>query len=141
MTNNKEPMPGSEAEWRKKLTPEQFRILREKGTEPAFSGEYVNTEEDGMYHCAACGSALFPSDTKFHSGSGWPSFWDAVSAGAVKTGTDTSHGMVRTEIMCAKCGGHLGHLFDDGPGDKTGKRYCVNSLALKLEKSEKAGER
>lgn len=132
-----EGLPTTDEQWRKKLSPKEFHILREKGTEPQWSGRYVDTEEDGMYHCAGCGAALFPSETKFHSGSGWPSFWQAVNEGAVKTAIDTSHGMVRTEVTCARCGSHLGHLFDDGPTDKTGKRYCINSIALKLENRDR----
>lgn len=124
----------SEEEWKKILTPEQYAILREKGTEAPGTGEYVDTDEKGMYHCAACGAALFSSNTKFHSGSGWPSFWEAVDPEAIEKHPDLSLGMQRTEITCAHCGSHLGHLFDDGPADKTGERFCVNSASLKLRK-------
>ncbi|MFN2187873.1 MAG: peptide-methionine (R)-S-oxide reductase MsrB [Candidatus Promineifilaceae bacterium] len=123
----------TEQEWREQLTDEQYRILRQAGTERPFTGEYVDTEEDGTYVCAACGNKLFTSDTKFHSGSGWPSFWDVVSEGNVEIRKDASHGMVREEVICARCGGHLGHLFPDGPRDKTGMRYCINSAALNFE--------
>ena len=123
----------TEEDWKKALTPEQYEILREKGTDVPFAGEYVDNHEDGMYYCAACGNPLFDSGTKFESGSGWPSFWDVASKGNVELHRDTARGMVRTEVTCAKCGGHLGHLFDDGPGDKTGQRYCINSTALKFK--------
>ena len=113
------------------LTPEQYRILREKGTEMAFTGEYLHEKADGTYACAACGNPLFASDTKFDSGTGWPSF-DSALPGAVETHTDTAHGMRRVEITCARCGSHLGHVFDDGP-ISTGKRYCINSVCLDLE--------
>ena len=124
-------MPQSEEEWKKMLTPEQYRILREKGTEMAFTGEYLHEKADGTYACAACGNPLFGSDAKFDSGTGWPSF-DTALSGAIETHRDTSGGMERTEITCARCGGHLGHVFDDGP-TKTGKRYCINSVCLDLE--------
>lgn len=120
----------TEQQWREELTPEQYHILREAGTERPFTGQYVHTEDDGTYHCAGCGRALFSSGTKFHSGSGWPSFWDVISQGNVALHTDNSYGMTRTEVVCAQCGGHLGHLFEDGPRDKTGLRYCINSAAL-----------
>lgn len=118
-----------DAEWRRDLTPEQYYILRQKGTERAFTGRYAETKEPGQYVCAGCGTALFRSDEKFASGSGWPSFWAPADADAVETDTDLSHGMVRTEVRCRTCGGHLGHLFDDGPRP-TGLRYCINSAAL-----------
>jgi len=124
----------TDQEWREQLTPEQYHILRQAGTERPFTGEYVDTEEDGLYACAACGNPLFSSDTKFHSGSGWPSFWDVISQGNVETHEDLSHGMRRTEILCARCGGHLGHLFPDGPRDQTGLRYCINSAALEFKR-------
>lgn len=119
--------------WREKLTPEQYKIVREKGTEAPFTGEYVNNHDDGVYRCVACGAELFSSGTKFESGSGWPSFYDVVKAGTVELHEDTSMFMVRTEATCANCGAHLGHVFDDGPADKTGQRYCINSCALKFD--------
>lgn len=120
----------SDAEWRKLLTEEQYRVLRQKGTEPPFTGTYVAQKKPGMYSCAACGNPLFSSGTKFDSGTGWPSFWEVYLSGQVKFVEDLSHGMVRTEVVCAACGSHLGHLFDDGPQEKGGKRYCINSCAL-----------
>jgi len=125
----------SEDEWKKILTPEQYSILREKGTDRPFTGKYYLTTDKGTYLCAACGAELFTSDMKFESSCGWPSFDKEILGGKVKTQTDYSHGMVRTEILCAKCGGHLGHLFDDGPTD-TGKRYCVNSTSLNFVKAK-----
>lgn len=124
-----------EQDWKKKLTPEQYRVLREKGTEPAFTGKYHNNKEAGMYRCAGCGQQLFDSDTKFDSGTGWPSF-DKALPGAVEYREDTSHGMTRTEVVCSACGGHLGHVFDDGPQKTTGKRYCINSCSLDFEGKE-----
>ena len=117
-----------DADWKAKLTPEQYRVLREKGTERPFSGALLNSKHDGQFACAACGNQLFSSDTKFDSGTGWPSFEDALP-GAVAYHHDVSHGMERTEVTCAKCGSHLGHVFDDGPG-ASGKRYCINSVCL-----------
>ena len=128
MTDN---MPKNEGEWKQKLTPEQYRVLREKGTEAPFSGEYVHEKADGTYECKVCGNALFSSDAKFDSGTGWPSF-DQALPGAIEQHTDNAHGMVRTEITCGRCGSHLGHVFDDGP-TATGKRYCINSVCLDLE--------
>lgn len=119
----------------KKLTPDQYHVLREKGTEAPFTGKYYKEKASGMYACAACGNELFPSDAKFDSGSGWPSFWaPAKESGSVVFREDRTHGMARTEVTCANCGGHLGHVFDDGPSDKTGKRFCINSCALDLKK-------
>ena len=133
MTNDENKL--TEEQWRAQLTADEFTVLREKGTERAFSGEYWNIFEDGMYHCQGCGEALFESSSKFDAGCGWPSFDRAASADVVKEDRDMSHGMVRTEILCQKCGGHLGHVFPDGPTE-TGLRYCVNSLSVKLESPE-----
>ena len=116
--------------WKEKLTPGQYEILRLKGTEAPFTGQYVDSHEPGMYACAACGNPLFDSKTKFESGSGWPSFYDVAKKGNVELHADTSHGMKRIEVTCANCGSHLGHVFDDGPADKTGQRYCINSCSL-----------
>jgi peptide-methionine (R)-S-oxide reductase len=129
-----EKIEKSEEEWRKSLTPEEYRILREKGTEPPGSGELYHNTESGMYVCRACGAELFSSDAKYDSGSGWPSFWQAVDPTKIKKATDMSMGTLRTEIMCARCGSHLGHVFDDGPKETTGKRFCVNSKSLKFKK-------
>jgi peptide-methionine (R)-S-oxide reductase len=119
-------------EWRAELTPQQYDVLRRKGTEPPFTGKYVHSKDDGMYRCAACGAPLFSSDAKFDSGTGWPSFTEPAVAEAVVLTPDHSHGMRRTEVTCRRCGGHLGHVFDDGPGP-SGMRYCINSLSLDLE--------
>lgn len=122
-------IPASEEEWRERLSAEEYEILREAGTEPAFSGDLLDVDEDGEFTCAGCGIALFPSDTKFDSNSGWPSFWDAIDDALIDTAIDRRHGLERIEIKCARCDGHLGHVFDDGP-EPSGKRYCVNSAAL-----------
>lgn len=126
-------IPTTDEEWRQRLTPEQYHVLREAGTERAFTGKYVDTDEDGVYHCAACGNILFDSSTKYHSGSGWPSFTTAVSPDAVELLDDRSHGMNRTEVRCAKCHSHLGHLFPDGPRAAGGERWCINSAAIDLD--------
>ena len=128
-----EKKPTIEKDGQQELTPEQYRVLRECGTEPAFTGKYVNHHEDGYYHCAGCGARLFSSDTKYDSGSGWPSFYKAVADSSIIEVLDKSYGMIRTEIKCGTCGGHLGHVFNDGP-NPTGLRYCVNSLSLDFKK-------
>ncbi|WP_255191208.1 peptide-methionine (R)-S-oxide reductase MsrB [Natronobeatus ordinarius] len=131
MSQEGDELPATEAEWRERLSEEEYRILREAGTEPPFSGEYVDHEDDGTYTCAGCGATLFDAGTKFESGCGWPSFYD-TDDDRIETRTDTSHGMVRTEVLCGNCGGHLGHVFEDGP-EPTGLRYCINSVALEFE--------
>ncbi|MDP9039123.1 MAG: peptide-methionine (R)-S-oxide reductase MsrB [Acidobacteriota bacterium] len=133
-TGTRQRVQKTEAEWRELLTPEQFNVLRGKGTERAFTGALVNNHEDGVYRCGGCRAPLFRSETKFESGSGWPSFWTPVSAEAVEAHEDTSYGMRRVEVTCATCGGHLGHVFPDGP-KPTGQRYCINSASLAFEKS------
>ncbi len=127
-----EKVSKSESEWKAELTPEQYRVLREQGTEPAFSGVYWDSKTVGTYHCAACAQALFRSETKFESHSGWPSFYQPIDEASVVTESDRSHGMVRTEVTCARCDSHLGHVFEDGP-PPTGLRYCMNSLAMTLD--------
>jgi peptide-methionine (R)-S-oxide reductase len=134
--SNKREIDKTEADWKKELTPEQYRIMREKGTERAFTGAYVDNHDKGMYRCAACHEPLFDSDTKYDSGSGWPSFFKPLKADAVETEEDRTHGMRRTEVMCRKCGAHLGHVFEDGP-KPTGLRYCINSASLDFEKKDK----
>ncbi|MFX0078354.1 MAG: peptide-methionine (R)-S-oxide reductase MsrB [Candidatus Hermodarchaeota archaeon] len=126
----------TDEEWKKKLSEEEYRVLREKGTERPFTGKYWKHKEKGTYKCAGCGVELFSSDTKFDSGCGWPSFYDALDKDKIEEKTDLSHGMRRTEVLCKNCGGHLGHVFDDGPRDQTGLRYCINSVSLDFEKDE-----
>ena len=133
-----EKLVKTDAEWREELTPEQYAVLRQHGTERAFTGEYVDTKMPGVYLCAACGQPLFASDTKFNSGTGWPSFWDVIDQGNVELKRDVSYGMERVEILCSRCGSHLGHVFDDGPRETTGLRYCINSLVLNLEPDEQS---
>jgi peptide-methionine (R)-S-oxide reductase len=134
--SKKREIEKTEAEWKKTLTPDQYRIMREKGTERAFTGAYVDNHDKGTYRCAACHEPLFDSATKYDSGSGWPSFFQPLAAGAVDTEEDRTHGMARTEVMCRKCGAHLGHVFPDGPRP-TGLRYCINSASLDFEKKDK----
>ena len=128
-----------EAAWREQLTAEEFYVLREKGTERAFTGEYWNMWENGTYHCRGCGELLFQSDTKFDAGGGWPSFDRPATEGVVAEARDASHGMIRTEVLCQKCGGHLGHVFPDGPTE-TGQRYCINSLSIKLKEEDQSAK-
>lgn len=130
----------SEEDWKKQLSPEQYKVLRQKGTEMPFSGKYNNCKDKGIYKCAACGNELFSSETKFDSGTGWPSFSAPMDENVVKTQSDTSLGTIRTEVMCGKCGSHLGHVFDDGP-TPTNKRFCLNSVSLDLKKSQKVYEK
>ncbi len=127
-------IPTTEEEWKQRLSPQQYRVLRQAGTEAPFTGEYVEVFDDGTYRCAACGNLLFTSDAKFYSSCGWPSFTETATPDAVEYLEDRSHGMVRTEVRCARCHSHLGHVFDDGPVDRGGQRYCMNSVALDLER-------
>jgi peptide-methionine (R)-S-oxide reductase len=130
----REALPRTDDEWREKLTPQQFEVARKAGTERAFTGEYWDCHDDGVYECVCCGAPLFSSETKFESGTGWPSFFQALEPEAVEEQVDTSHGMVRTEARCGNCGAHLGHVFPDGPRP-TGRRYCMNSASLRLERA------
>ena len=134
-TPDEQPLPRTEAEWRERLTSEQFEVLRNKGTERAFTGEYAFSKEDGVYRCAGCGAELFSSETKYESGTGWPSFWQPIESDAVELHEDKSLFMRRTEVTCARCGGHLGHVFNDGPRP-TGERYCMNSVSLQLDPAD-----
>ncbi len=129
-------IPNTKEEWRDKLTSEQYQVMREAGTELPFSGKYVHTKDKGRYKCAACGEELFSSDAKFDSGTGWPSFTIPVNLDNIELKPDTSEGMNRTEVLCKKCGSHLGHVFDDGPKEKGGKRYCINSVCLQFESKD-----
>jgi peptide-methionine (R)-S-oxide reductase len=124
----------TDAEWQQQLTPQQYAVTRQQATERPFTGEYVHNKADGTYCCVACGQPLFSSTTKFESGSGWPSFWDVIEQGNVELKEDRSHGMLRVEAVCSRCGSHLGHVFDDGPRETTGQRYCINSASLAFQK-------
>lgn len=132
--SSSEKIRKSDQEWRQQLTQQQYIVLRQAGTERPFTGKYVNEKRDGTYLCAGCGNPLFSSDTKFNSFSGWPSFYDVIAEGNVELREDNSHGMRRVEVVCARCEDHLGHVFEDGPRDKTGLRYCINSVSIELDK-------
>ncbi|OYT72103.1 MAG: peptide-methionine (R)-S-oxide reductase [Chloracidobacterium sp. CP2_5A] len=132
------PIQKDDAEWQAKLTPEQYYVARLKGTERAFTGKLYREKRAGTYNCVACGAPLFSSETKYESGSGWPSFWSPITPDAVVTELDLSHGMRRIEVMCAQCGSHLGHVFDDGPRETTGLRYCINSVSMDFKPAESA---
>ncbi len=134
MSETDEKVVKTEAEWRQQLTPLQYAVTRQKATERPFTGEFVHNAADGTYRCVACGQPLFSSNTKFESGSGWPSFWDVIQEGNVLLKNDYSHGMHRVEVVCSRCNAHLGHVFEDGPRDKTGLRYCINSASLSFQK-------
>lgn len=134
-TTMNDPKQMTDKEWQSLLTPEQYHILREKGTELPFTGKYYYNKEEGLYRCAACGNPLFTTDSQYDAGCGWPSYWKPVADSSVTTQIDRSHGMVRTEVLCGRCGGHLGHIFDDGP-EPTGLRYCINSVSLDFEKKK-----
>lgn len=135
-TTSKTTVTFTDEEWRQRLNPEQYRILRKAGTEPAFTGKYWNHKADGSYTCAGCGEVLFTSGEKFESGCGWPSFWDAVAPEKIVRREDVSYGMRRVEVLCSRCGGHLGHVFDDAPQTPTGERYCINSASLEFQEED-----